>query len=49
MEQTARTDRVIIISQQIDDALAGDVIDRIIAINDEDAYLSSKIKETHEL
>jgi len=45
MEQTARTDRVIIISQQIDDALAGDVIDRIIAINDEDAYLSSTIKD----
>lgn len=44
MEQTARTDRVIIISQQIDDALAGDIIDRIIAINDEDAYLSSTIK-----
>ncbi|HZH59581.1 MAG TPA: ATP-dependent Clp protease proteolytic subunit, partial [Metabacillus sp.] len=27
------------------DALAGDVIDRIIAINDEDAYLSSTIKD----
>lgn len=44
MEQTTRADRIIIISQQIDDVLAGDIIDRIIAINDEDVYLSSQIK-----
>ncbi|GIN66313.1 MULTISPECIES: ATP-dependent Clp protease proteolytic subunit [Bacillus] len=45
MEQTTRTDRIIVISQQIDDVLAGDIIDRIIAINDEDTYLSSTIKD----